>query len=154
MSSKMQLTGHSRASQQLWIVQKKYLDVVLPCLVSHKLLHTICSGQLARNSQKLSAPNRWLLQMSSKMQLTGCSRHPDGSKLFQQQTLSLSCLSLTSLSQLTIANLHECSLALMNQGNLKCLQRCSWRTVPGLWTKKNCVGSFSRQSFHMRGSNW
>ena len=71
MSSSKQLTGCSRTPWQRWMVEMTHLDIILhqndiPFLVDH------C--QLAH---ELSTPERWwILEMSWKMQLTGCSRTP------------------------------------------------------------------------------
>ena len=82
--------------------------------------------------RKLSTPNRQgILQMSLKMQLTGCSRRHDGSEWFNWRTLTLSCLDMTSYSQLIVANLGANCLPLLGDWSFKCLQRCSWWAIPG-----------------------
>ena len=90
MSSKMQLTGCSGASWLLWTVRNTYLDIVFPLC---DIPFSVDNYQPAR---KLSTPNRrWLLQMSSKKQLTGSSRRHDVSEWFKCQTLTLPCLNMT-----------------------------------------------------------
>ena len=82
--SKMQLTGYCRALRQLWIVQVTDLDVVLPI---NDIPFSVDNCQLAC---MLSTPNRWwILQMSSKMQLTGCSRAPWQLWMFQMTCLDV-----------------------------------------------------------------
>ena len=88
--------------------------------------------------RKLSTPNRQgILQMSLKMQLTGCSRRHDGSEWFNWHTLTLSCLDMTSYSQLIVANLGTNCLPLLGDWSFKYLQRCSWRAVLGAMTALN-----------------
>ena len=77
------------------------------------------------------------IQMSSKMQLTGCFRCHDGYEWFKRRTLAFSCLNVTSHSQLTIANLRARFLPLIDDGSFKYLRRCSWQTVSSAMTALN-----------------
>ena len=132
MYSEVQLTDHSRAPWQLQMVQKTYIDVVLTW---YDMPFSIDNCQM---THQLSIPNRWwILLISSKMQLTGCSRRHDASEWFKWQTLTLPCLDMTSHSQLTIANSRASCLPLIDEGSFICFQRCSWRAVPGLWRENS-----------------
>ena len=136
MSSKMQLTGCSRVPWQLWMDHKIFLDDVL---LSYGIQFSVDNCELTR---KLFTLNRWwILQMSSKMQLTGYSRHYDRSEWFKWKTLTLPCHSMTSHSQLRIANSHASCLPPIDERSFKCLQWGSWRAVPGLW-KENSKAIF------------
>ena len=69
LPSKMQLTGCSRVSWLLWIVEITNLDNVLPW---YDIPFSVYNRQLVLT---LSIPNTWwILQMYPRMQLTGCFR--------------------------------------------------------------------------------
>ena len=57
--------------------------------------------------------------------------HHDSSEWFKWHTLMLSCLDMTSHSQLTIANLGAGCPPPLDDGSFKCLQRCSWWAITG-----------------------
>ena len=59
------------------------------------------------------------------------------SQWFKWHTLRLSCLNMTSYSQLTIANSGTSCLPPLDDGSFKCIQRCSWRLFQGAMTALN-----------------
>ena len=65
------------------------------------------------------------------MQLTGYSRALWQLWIVQMTYIALSCLNMTSYLQLTIVNLNASCLLPIDDGSFKCIQRCSWRAVPG-----------------------
>ena len=117
------------------MVSTKYLDVVL---LWYDIPFSVGNCQLWR---RLSTPVKaWILRMSSKMHLTGCSRCHGGSEWsewFEWNTLTLIYHDMTSHFQLTIVNSGAGCLPLLDDRSFKCLQRCIWRAVPGAMTALN-----------------
>ena len=104
-----------------------------PCCCFALIWHPILSWQLPTRAHAVY-PNSWWIQlMYWKMQLTGCSRAPWQLWMVQMTHLDvvLSCLDMTSHSQLTIANLGAGCPPPLDDGSFKCLQRCSWWAIGG-----------------------
>ena len=74
------------------------------------------------------------LQRCSWQAALGCL---DCSEQFEIRTYTLPSLYVTSHSQLTITNLRASCLPPIDDGSFKCLQRSSWRAVPGAMTALN-----------------
>ena len=145
MSSKMQLTGCSGASWLLWTVQNTYLDIVFPLC---DIPFPVDNYQLVC---KLSIPKRrWLIQMSSKKQLTGSSRRHDDSEWFKCQTLTLPCPNMTypSLFANTDTVLPD-KWGIPQMSSKMQLTSCS-RAMD----EKIHVGFFSRRFSHMQRTIW
>ena len=84
----------------------------------------------------------WMTDDRSFQCLQRCSwqdalgRH-DCSEQFEIRTKTLSSLYVTYHFQLTITNLRASCLPPIDDGSFKCLQRSSWRAVPGAMTSLN-----------------
>ena len=128
MPLKMQLRGYCRAPWWLWMVQMAYLDIVLPYMTSHLQLTII---NLRTSCLLIGSPNRWwILQMYSKMQWMGWL-------LRMVQKLYLEVVLPWYDIPFSVDNCQLACLPPKDVGSIKCLQRCSWRAVPGAMTALN-----------------
>ena len=119
----MSLTGSSRAPWRYWMVQ-----MMLSCLnmTSHSHL-TIANW----NASSLSPIRDGSSQCIYRCSWRAAPLRYDSSKWFIWQTLLLSCLNMTSHSQLRIANSGTSCLPPLDDRSFKCLQRSSWWAVAG-----------------------
>ena len=114
----------------------KWYTLTLSCLdmTFHSKLKIANSGA----SCVVCTPNRCesfkCIQRCSWRAVPGCH---DSSEWLKWHVLTLSRFNMTSHSQLTIANSGSSFLPPLDNGSIKCIQRCSWRTVPGCHDSSN-----------------
>ena len=104
--------------------------------LSYLIWHPICSWLLSTCAQAVYSLGVPIDDGSFKC-IQRCSGWADCFEWFKSYTLRLSCLNMTSHFQLTIANSRASCLPPKDDGSIKCLQRCSWRAVPGAMTALN-----------------
>ena len=131
MSSKMQLTGYSRASWQLWIVQMIY--IALSCLNMTSYLQLTIANLRASCLLPIDDGSFKCIQRCSWRAVPGPH---DSSEWFTRYSLMMYCFNMTSSSQLTIVSSRVSWLPPID-GSFKCPQRCSWRAIPGTMTSLN-----------------